>query len=254
MAVKNIMKLFFKQLDLIENNVLDGQSFDETVKINNFKLISLNKVNAKKEDENKRKIENLSDNFFEKIYNLKSIQAPEIINLDNKYYLVEISQIEKKNRPFTDPEVQEALNAQLSFKNKIENNTSIIKDISMGAINDEKFKKFASENTLEIKEYKLYNLKQNDIFCEGIIKRIFLTKDGKVDLITDNTLTKSFLIFAINTKYKDLKKNSNDYEQYEAKARLNLINEIYKSHDNSLNEKYKVELNQRTIERVKNSF
>ena len=97
-------------------------------------------------------------------------------------------------------------------------------------------------------------MKQNDIFSEGIIKRIFLTKDGKVDLITDNTLTKSFLILAINSEYKDLKKNSNDYEQYEAKARLNLINEIYQSHDNSLNEKYKVELNQRTIERVKNSF
>ena len=53
---------------------------------------------------------------------------------------------------------------------------------------------------------------------------------------------------------KILKKNSNEYEQYEAKARLNLINKIYQSHDNNLNEKYKVELNQRTIERVKNSF
>ena len=49
--------------------------------------------------------------------------------------------VEKKDRKFDDPEVQEALNAQLSFKNKIENNTSIIKDISMGALNKEKFKK-----------------------------------------------------------------------------------------------------------------
>ena len=30
--------------------------------------------------------------------------------------------------------VQEALNAQLNFKIKIENNTSIIKDISIGAL------------------------------------------------------------------------------------------------------------------------
>ena len=34
----------------------------------------------------------------------------------------------------------------------------------------------------------------------------------------------------------------------------NLINTIYQSHDNNLNQKYKVELNQRTIERVKKSF
>ena len=162
--------------------------------------------------------------------------------------------VDKNNRSFNDPQVQEALNAQLNFKKKIENNTSIIKDISMGAIDKEKFQKFASDHNLEIKNYKINNLKQNEIFSEGIIKRIFLTKDGQIDLITNNTLTKSFLVLALKTEFKDLKKNSNDFEQYEAKARLNLINQIYQTHDNNLNEKYKVELNQRTIDRVKIHF
>ncbi len=250
---KEYNEIFFKQLDIIENNILDGQSFEDSAKNNNLKVISVEKINANKEDETKKKIVNLSDNLFKKIYNLKS-QTPEVLNLDNKYYLAEIYAIEKKNKSFTDPDVQEALNAQLSFKNKIENNTSLLKDISMNAMDDAKFKKFALDNNLEIKEYKINNLKQNDIFSEGIIKRVFLTKDGEIDLITDNTLTKSFLVLAIKTEYKNLKKGSNDYEQYEAKARLNLINEIYLSHDTNLNEKYKVELNQRTIDRVKNSF
>ena len=51
-----------------------------------------------------------------------------------------------------------------------------------------------------------------------------------------------------------LDESSDDYEKYEAKARLNLINKIYKSYDDSVNQKYKVELNKRTIDRVKNSF
>ena len=159
-----------------------------------------------------------------------------------------------KNKPIEDPDVQEALDSQLNFKIKIENNTSIIKDISMRAFDKQKFKEFASDNNLEIKDYTINNLKQNEIFSEGIIKRIFLTNDGEIDLITNNTLTKSILVLAVSTKYKDLKKESNEYEQYEAKARLNLINKIYQSHDNNLNKKYKVELNQRAIERVKNSF
>ena len=251
---KDYNEPFFKQLDKIENNILDGQSFDDTVKINNLKVVSLEMINAKKENENKKKAENLSDNLFKKIYNLKSSKAPEIINVNSKYYIAEISEIEKRNRPFSDPEVQESLNTQLNFIKKIENNTSILKDISMGALDKEKFKKFASENKLEITEYKINNLKQNEIFSQGIIKRIFLTKDGDIDLITNNTLTKSFLVLALKTEYENLKKDSNDYEQYEAKARLNLINKIYQSHDNNLNEKYKVELNQRTIDRVKNSF
>ncbi len=245
---------FFKQLDIIENNVLDGQSFDETAQGDNLEIINIKKINANKEDENKNKITNLSNDLFKKIYNLNSINKPEVININNKYYIAEVSKIEDETRTFDDPDVQKALNAQLNFKNKIESNTSILKDISMGALDKTKFNEFASKNKLDIKNYTLKSLKQNEIFSESIIRRIFLTKDGEIDLITNNTLTKSFLIYVIKTKHKDLKKGSNEYEQYEAKARLNLINRIYQSHDNNLNEKYEVELNQRTIERIKNSF
>ena len=157
-------------------------------------------MNANKEDKNKNKIKNLQDNLFKKIYNFKSSKSPEIINLDNKYYLAEIYNIEKKARSYNDPEVQKALNAQLNFKNKIENNTSLIKDISMGPLDKEKIINFAKENELEIKDYKINNLKQNEIFSEGIIKRIFLTKDGDIDLITNNTLTKKFFNFSCENR------------------------------------------------------
>ena len=245
---------FFKQLDVIENQVLDGQSFEETIKDNNLKIVKIDKINAKKEDENKNKINNIPDKLFNKIYNIKTTKSPEVINLEGKYYLAEISDIEKKNKLIDDPEVQIALNAQLSFKEKIEKNTSIAKDIGLGAYEGGNFKKFASNNTLEVKDYKISNLKQNDIFEEGLVKRIFLTKDGEINLITNSTLTKTFLVSTKKTEYKNLDKSGNDFDQYEAKARLNLINKIYKSYDDSVNQKYKVELNQRTIDRVKNSF
>ncbi len=244
---------FFKQLDIIENNVLDGQSFEETANANNLKIEEFNKVNAKKESESNNKID-LPDNLFKKIYNLKTPLSPEVININNKYYLAEIKDQEKKNRPMDDPQVLEALNAQLSFKEKIENNTSLAKDISLGAFDGDNFKKFADDNGLVVKDYKISNLKQNEIFSEGLVKQIFLTKDGEVNLLTNNTLTKSFLISTKNTEYKKLDKKGNEFEQYEAKARLNLINKIYQSYDENANQKYKVEVNQRTVDRVKNSF
>jgi len=245
---------FFKQLDIIENQVLDGKSFEETSKDNNLKIIKINKINAKKEDSNKNKINNIPGDLFAKIYNIKSTNIPEVINIKGKYFLAEITNIEKKNKSINDPEVKEALNAQLSFKNKIEKNTSIAKNISLGSYNGDNFKKFAEENSLEVRDYKISSLKQNDVFEEGLIKRIFLTKENETNLITNSTLTKTFLISTKKTEYKNLKKFGNEYEKYEAKARLNLINKIYKSYDDSVNQKYKVELNQRTIDRVKNSF
>ena len=233
---------------------MDGQSFEETTKANNLKIVEFNKINSKKENEAKKKIENISDNLFKKIYNMKATQFPEVISVDSKYYLAEIKDEEKKNKPMNDPEVLEALNAQLNFKEKIENNTSLVKDISLGALDGDNFKKFADDNKLVITDYKISNLKQNDVFDEGLVKRIFLTKDGDINLITNSTLTKSFLISTKKTEYKKLDINSNEFEQYEAKARLNLINKIYQSYDENANKKYKVDINQRTIDRVKNSF
>ena len=247
-------KEFYKQLDILENKVLDGQSFEDTAKENNLKMIAVNGIDENKKGKDNKKIESIPDNIFQKIYEIKNQKSPEILKIGNKYFLAEIKNVEKRNRTIKDPDVLKTITAQLNFQNKIKNNASIVKDISMGGFDKVKMEKFANDNNLVLIDYKITNLKQNEIFSEGIIKRIFLTKDNDVDLITDSTLTKNFLILAIKTEYKKLEKNSNDFEQYEAKARLGLVNEIYKIFDENLNQKYKVELNERTIERVKNSF
>ena len=245
---------FFKQLDILENKVLDGQSFEETIKENSLKVNTIKSINAKKTDKNEKKIESLPDNLFKKIYGIKDQKSPEVIKINNKYFLAEIKSTEKNIKPINNSSVLKAINNQLNLQTKIENNTSIIKDISMGGFDKEKMKKFAKDNNLVLNEYKISNLKQNEIFNERVIKKIFSTKDGKVDLVTDSKLTKNFLILVIKTQYKKLEKNSNEFEQYEAKARLNLVNKIYRTFDEKLNQKYNVELNQRTIDRVKNSF
>ena len=247
-------KAFFKQLDTLENKVLDGQSFEEASKENNLKIIKIKSINGSKKDKSDKKIKDLSDNLFKKIFTIKNEKSPEVLKVDGKYFLAEIESIERINKPMDDSDVLKTINAQINFQNKIKNNSSIIKDISMGGFDEAKMEKFANDNNLDLKEYKILNLKQNEIFTEGFIKRIFLTKDGEIDLITDSTLTKSFLILAVKTQYKKITKNSNEFEQYEAKARLNLVNKIYRTFDENLNKKYKVELNKRTIDRVKNSF
>ncbi len=245
---------FFKQLDTLENKILDGQSFEETSKENNLKILTIENIDRNKRDLNKKKINSISDNLFKKIYAVKNEKKPELIKIDNKYYLIEIKSVQKNLKSINDPSVLEIIKAQLNFKNKIESNTSLIKDISMGGFDLSKMQSFAKKNNLEIRDYKILNLKQNEIFSEGIIKRIFATKDDDVDLITNSNLTKNFLILTIKTKYNDINKDSKEFEKYEAKARLNLINKIYKTYDDNLNQKYEVQLNTKTIDRVKNSF
>ena len=67
-------------------------------------------------------------------------------------------------------------------------------------------------------------------------------------------LNKAFLVLPVKTNFKKLEKDSTEFEKYDAKARLDLINKIFNTYDQSLNQKYNVEINERTINRVKNSF
>ena len=73
-------------------------------------------------------------------------------------------------------------------------------------------------------------------------------------MITDNFLENNFIILTKETKYTVLKKDNSRYEDYKIKARLRLANNIYNYYDINLNKKYKVEINTKTLDRLKNSF
>ena len=245
---------FFKQLDVIENNILDGQTFNDAVKENNLKVIKIEDVDKKREDKNGQLNKNISKDIFDKVFILENEKTPEVLKVGQKFFIIEVVSVKKVNLSINNKEVVESINSQLTFKSKLDLNTSLSKDISLGAFDKSKFAKFANDNNLNLIKYEISDLKQNDVFNEGIIKRIFLMEDNQINLITDSILSKNFLVLSMKTDYKKIKKDTNDFEKYDAKARLNLLNKIYKIFDNNLNQKYEVEINNRTLERVKNSF
>ena len=48
--------------------------------------------------------------------------------------------------------------------------------------------------------------------------------------------------------------NSKDYKKYSEQTRMKLINDIYKTYDKYLSNKYKVNVNNNAVERVKKYF
>ena len=51
-----------------------------------------------------------------------------------------------------------------------------------------------------------------------------------------------------------IKKQDQDFDNFKLKAKLRLANNIYNVYDLSLNRKYDVEINNKTLNRIKNSF
>ena len=98
------------------------------------------------------------------------------------------------------------------------------------------------------------DIKNETIFNSDIIKEIFKINDGDLQLITNSMFTKNYIVFAEKTEKVLFNKNIKDYKKYKAKAKLNLANKIYSTFDKNINERYDVEINQKVLDRIKNTL
>ena len=126
--------------------------------------------------------------------------------------------------------------------------------MAVGEFNLEKIKLFADKNKLTINNLTISNIEDNKIFSKSLIKRIFESNKDETSLLTDSALSKNFIIYTEKTEYKKLERNSKDYKKYKAKAKFEFANNVYATYDRSINGKYKIELNDKVIERIKNSL
>jgi len=251
---KEYSESYFEKIDEIENAILDGSKISDFVNEFNLSIVVLKEANRQKKDKEGKDITKVDNDLFTKIFSPKVVNKPELININNKYYLSEVLNIDTVTRTLEDKEIKGAIVSQLKTKHIIEENTKIAKDISEGIFNSEQFQKFSKDNNLEIKKITIKNIKDETIFNSGIIKEIFKVNDGNFQLITDSLLTKNYIILAEKTEKLPFDKNIKDYEKYKAKAKFSLANQIYSTFDETINSKYDVKINEKVLNRIKNTL
>ncbi len=251
---KEFSKNYFSKIDKIENDILDGKTFKNIIDENNLKLIQTDELNVERKNILGVESNKINNDLFKIFFKIKNINSPEIKKIKNKYYIAEISSNKKISRGMKDKKVNEAIILQIKLKNKVENNVKVAKEISSGLFNKEKMEEYAKNKKIEIKNARIKSIKNNKIFNEDIIKEIFKMSDNQINLITDSTLTKSFIVYVNKTENMKLHKNHKDYRKYKSTAKLNLAKEIYQTYDKSVNAKYKIDVNNKTVDRIKNSF
>ena len=251
---KEYNESYFKKLDEIENDVLDGVEMNNFVKELNLSLITVHETNRLKKDKEGKDITKIDNDLFVEIFRPKFVNKLELININNKYYLSEVLNIDKIARTLEDKEIRKAIISQLKTKNVIENNSKIVKDLSEKKFDKEKFQKFSDKKKLEIKKITLKSVKDETVFNSNMIKEIFKVNNGDYQLITNSLLTKNYLILAEKTEKLLFDKNTKDYKQYKTKARFNLTNQIYNTFDKTINDKYDVKINEKVLSRLKNTL
>ena len=63
-----------------------------------------------------------------------------------------------------------------------------------------------------------------------------------------------YMAIVCTSNQENIIKSSNDYKKYNDKSNNEIKNNMFSSYDLLLNKKYKVKINQKTLERVKNYY
>ena len=233
--------LFFEKIDEIENKISNNIKFNDLLLDLNIKPIS-----------KKSFIYNKESNEIEKIIyqNKNNENKIQLVDLGEYYVLFNIQDIEKKLPNLDNEESLTQIKKYLFEKKKFEYNKDLL-----NKINDKKFSQidFEKLSNNKIISTKLSSIKDDSKFEINSIKILYSLPTKSFTLIADKE-NNVYLAKIIKFNEQSLDVNSTDYKTYIEQTNIKIRDNIYFSYDGFINQKYKVKVNQKTLERVKNYF
>ncbi|WP_440682133.1 SurA N-terminal domain-containing protein [Candidatus Pelagibacter sp. HIMB1710] len=230
---------FFNEIDEIENKISQSESFNSIIENINVDVIDIREFIPDSE----------ASSDEELIYSKKSNKLDIFENGDN-FILYNIDN-EYDRSPDLNDEIVKSEIAELVYqKGKFDYNRKIIEEIQSDVFNESKFLELSSG---KIQSGSINSINDDELFEVNSIKMLYSLPQNSFALV-NNTNNQIFLV-----KIKDINKNTINKQAEEYKGFVNSQNtnnrkSILQSYDTLLNNKYQVQLNQKTIDRIKNYF
>jgi peptidyl-prolyl cis-trans isomerase D len=233
-------EIFYKKIDEIDNDISKGTEISELSKKLKIKLI-----NKKKFISNKN-----SDEIHKKIYQKRNENKIQLIDENNFYVLFQIDNIAKILPTLDDLNFKDKIINTLYLQKKYEYNKKIIDKINDKKFNNTVFKEISNG---KIKSIELQSIKDDNKFAMDSIKLLYGLPIGSYTLATDKK-NNVYLVKVLKINISNLYKNSDLILDYLNRSNQKVKNHLFESFDLLIEEKYEVNVNQKTLERVKNFF
>ena len=230
---------FFDEIDKIENRISNGENFQSIIQ--NIK-VDITEIKEFTPSSTKKINEDL-------IYSKRSSEVDLIENGDN-FLLYSITNKFDRGPDLTDQDTKEEIRELVYQKGKFDLNRSVLEEIQSKKFDDSKFKEMAGYS----KEYLTINsIRDNNRFEANSVKILYSLPLNSYTLVNDKE-NKIYLVKLVNSKKNTFSETDENYLNFVNNQNTNTRKTILQSYDQLLNSKYQVQLNQKTIDRVKNYF
>lgn len=230
---------FFDKIDFIENEISKDVDFNSILSNLELEPTSVKDFS----------LSNTPKEIEDKIFNAKS-EKTGLLENNNDYILYNIDNVITKSPDLTNDQSLSDMKKLVFEKNKFDFNRKILEEINNKSFNEAKFDELGSEISESI---TLNSVKDNKKFNINSVRVLYSLPVGSFTLISDDQ-NNIYL-----SKNESLSNEAIDYEspEYKSFAATQLSNDrknILQSYDTFLNDKYTVDINNQTLERVKNYF
>jgi peptidyl-prolyl cis-trans isomerase D len=242
-GIDNFNELFFKKIDEIENKISNEVKFNEI--ITDLKI----QVIKKKEFKPSNTINIIED----KIYSNRNENKIQLIDQNEFYLLFKIDNINKTLPTIDNKKFVDKIKSLLFDEYKNDYNRKIFDKIVNKKFSITDFKDLAETNSLNINQIQLSSIKDNKKFEINSVKLLYTQAINSLVMISDKK-NNIYLAKIKNITKDNISKKSEKFLNYNNQANMKIRDTMYQSYDYYIAEKYKVIINEKTLERVKNYF
>ena len=230
---------FFNEIDEIENKISQSESFNSIIENMNVDVIDISEFVPN---------ENTSTNE-ELIYSKKSSKL-DIFESGDNYILYSIENEYDRSPDLNDEIVKSEIVELIYQKGKFDYNRKIIEEIQSDEFNENKFTELSSD---KIQSGSINSINDDKLFETNSIKMLYSLPQNSFSLVS-NTNNQIFLVKIKDVIKNTINKQGEEYKRFVNSQNTNNRKSILQSYDTLLNNKYQVQLNQKTIDRIKNYF
>jgi len=231
---------FFSKIDEIEDLVANNVSINEISKKYNLKIKEIIDYYPDKNNEV----------LLNEIYKKRNNKAFELLDKNDYFLLYEIKNLKKILPNLEDKDFIAIVRNDLIEKNKYDTHTDIMKKIQKKEFTNEDFLKLS--NGL-IKSLKIDSVEDINKFTQDSVNLLYSLGINNFSLVTDDK-NNVYLVKIKNVFEKNLVNNSKESIKFTNQTNNRVRDSLYNSYDFLLNEKYEIEINQNTLDRMKNYF
>ena len=230
---------FFSKIDVIENEILNGSTIKQISSKFNLELINEKNLTSNEID----------NSLLKEIYDNRNENKIQLIDKNDFYLLYEINNI--KSIIPKDISFNNLVRDRLYNINKFDFNKNLLAKIKTNKFNKNDFENLAKNN--DIKNIVIKSVKDNNLFTVESMKFIYSIPKNKFSLLEDINGNIN-LTYIENIYSNNIALESDEYSKYLKVSNLNIKSNLYRSYDYLVNKKYKIKINQKTLDRIKNNF